>query len=110
MTQRRFPLNATPYGSARKGSHFDNICSINETKRIYCIGTDNFIAQEQLEGFKKSKCGEVRSRTIMDPGNFSTKVQGDTFKIRAPGRRSHESCHTLAEAGSTEPIKDKTFA
>uniref|UniRef100_M4C343 Uncharacterized protein n=1 Tax=Hyaloperonospora arabidopsidis (strain Emoy2) TaxID=559515 RepID=M4C343_HYAAE len=46
----------------------------------------------------------------MNPGTIRTKGQGNTFKERAPGRRSHESVQTLGKEGPAEPIKEKTVA
>uniref|UniRef100_M4C1Q6 Uncharacterized protein n=1 Tax=Hyaloperonospora arabidopsidis (strain Emoy2) TaxID=559515 RepID=M4C1Q6_HYAAE len=56
------------------------------------------------------KCGEVRSKAIMNSEAIRTKGQGYTFNQRAPKRRSHERGQTLGEDGPAKPIKEKTVA
>ena len=56
------------------------------------------------------ECGEVRSKKIMDPRTIRTKVQGDNFKKRAPGRRIHEIGQTLGDERPADTIEEKPIA
>uniref|UniRef100_M4B2P7 Uncharacterized protein n=1 Tax=Hyaloperonospora arabidopsidis (strain Emoy2) TaxID=559515 RepID=M4B2P7_HYAAE len=46
----------------------------------------------------------------MDPETIRTKGQGDTFKEKAPGRRSQEKGQILWEEELEEPTKERTAA